>query len=268
VTQLSNFTKAIKATTKKPGEQLEDTGYNGIKNFPRLCVSQALKNEYIFDKLKSTSIKAEVDPKEMALDTKSLAFGALNAMISKCMHKAQTSSDEANSYKFPDAIVWVAARAGEENYKTIIEMYETYKSMSTEQSMGERADIAKKTVMVFPGITKVFITKEGAQEYLNEPLATSEKLIKVLFKIQVDVQGNVKPMDSKKFFDGDAEYEGKKMGDGAYQRLMIQVQEYSIEGKDGEDVNPELLIKKIEENGGSPGKVEDIYTMTHIFFVK
>lgn len=75
-------------------------------------------------------------------------------------------------------------------------------------------------------------------------------------------------MDSKKFFDGDAGYEGKKMGDGAYQRLMIQVQEYSIEGKDGEDVNPELLIKKIEENGGSPGKVEDIYTMTHIFFVK
>lgn len=98
----------------------------------------------------------------MALDTKSLAFGALNAMISKCMHKAQTSSDEANSYKLPDAIVWVAARAGEENYKTIIEMYETYKSMSTEQSMGERAEIAKKTVMVFPGITRVFITKESA----------------------------------------------------------------------------------------------------------
>ena len=227
-----------------------------------------MKNEYIFDKLKSTAIKAEVDPKEMALDTKSLAFGALNAMISKCLHKAQTSSDEANSYKLPDAIVWVAARAGEENYKTMVEMYETYKSMSTEQSMGERAEIAKKTVMVFPGITRIFISKEGAMEYLNEPLATSEKLIKVLFKIQVDVQGNVKPMDAKKFFDGDAEYEGKKMGDGAMQRLMIQVQEYSIEGPDGEDVNPELLIKKIEDNGGSPGKVEDIYKMTHIFFVR
>jgi hypothetical protein len=191
-----------------------------------------LKNEFIFDKLKATSLKAEMNPKEMALDSKNLAFGALNAMISKCMrneillrymNKAQTSSDEANDYKLPDAIVWVAARAGEENYKTIIEMYETYTKMSTEQSMGERADIAKKTVMVFPGITRVFITKEGAMEYLSEPLATSEKLIKILFKVQVDVQGNVKPMDSKKFFDGDAGYEGKKMGDGAYQRLMIQV---------------------------------------------
>lgn len=53
--------------------------------------------------------------------------------------------------------------------------------------MSERADIAKKTVMVFPGITRVFISKESAMEYLNEPLATSEKLIKLLFKIQVDV---------------------------------------------------------------------------------
>ena len=54
VTQLSNLTKAIKKSIPKPGEPLADEGYNGVKNFPRLCVAEVLKNEYIFDKLKST----------------------------------------------------------------------------------------------------------------------------------------------------------------------------------------------------------------------
>jgi hypothetical protein len=41
--------------------------------------------------------------------------------------------------------------------------------------------------MVFPGITKFFVEKQKAMDYLNEPLETSEKLLKVLFKVTVDV---------------------------------------------------------------------------------
>jgi len=75
-------------------------------------------------------------------------------------------------------------------------------------------------------------------------------------------------MDAMKFLGDDPAKEGKGMADALHNRLMIQVQEYTIEGPGGEDVNPELIIKKIEENGGKPGEVEELFTMTHIFFVR
>jgi len=65
-------------------------------------------------------------------------------------------------------------------------MVEKYKTIE-DQSNAERVDVAKETVMVFPGITKLFIEKESAMAYLNEPLNTTEKLLKLLFKVQVDL---------------------------------------------------------------------------------
>jgi len=75
-------------------------------------------------------------------------------------------------------------------------------------------------------------------------------------------------MDVKKFFGDEPAAEGTKMSDALVNRLMIQVQEYSVEGPNGEDVSPETVLKKVEENKGAPGKLEDVYKMTHIFFVK
>lgn len=122
--------------------------------------------------------------------------------------------------------------------------------------------------MVFPGITKLFVRKELAMEYLNEPLENTEKLLKVLFKVTVDVQGDVKPMDAKKFLGDDPAAQGKYMADALIQRCMVQVQSYSIEGPDGEDVSADSILKKIEEKGGAPYQVPEIFKMTHIIHVR
>ena len=75
-------------------------------------------------------------------------------------------------------------------------------------------------------------------------------------------------MDAKKFLGDDPAAQGKGMSDALLHRLMVQVQSYSIEGENGEDINPEEIIAKMKQNGGNPGSVEDIYKMTHIVHVR
>lgn len=69
-------------------------------------------------------------------------------------------------------------------------MVEDYKKVK-EMTGDERIDVAKKTIMVFPGITKAFIEKTSAIEYLSETDAAadagSEVAMKVLFKMAVDL---------------------------------------------------------------------------------
>lgn len=69
-------------------------------------------------------------------------------------------------------------------------MVEDYKKVK-EMTGDERIDVAKKTIMVFPGITKAFIEKASAIEYLSETDAAadagSEVAMKVLFKMAVDL---------------------------------------------------------------------------------
>ena len=71
-----------------------------------------------------------------------------------------------------------------------MDMVEDYKKVK-EMSGDERVDVAKKTIMVFPGITKAFIEKTSAMEYLSETDsaadAGSEVAMKVLFKVAVDL---------------------------------------------------------------------------------
>ena len=72
-------------------------------------------------------------------------------------------------------------------------MVEDYKKVK-DLSGDARVELAKKTVMVFPGVTKAFIDVATAKEYLSDPLdAGAEKLMKVLFKIAVDLQGDLRP---------------------------------------------------------------------------
>ena len=68
--------------------------------------------------------------------------------------------------------------------------------------------------MIFPGITKAYLTMDQAKAFLDEPLETSEKLLRVVFKVAVDLQGDMRPMDAKKFLDeGDPAATGKHMSD-------------------------------------------------------
>ena len=262
-----------KYTTEEAVGQLNSTlkaideDPKGFKNFPSTLVKQMLSNEYIFDRIKQQVVIAESDPKALAKGGVEVAYGGLTQAISTLVSKAQAKSDEANSYNLPQAVLYVAGRLSEENYKQVLDMVEDYKKVQ-EMSGDDRVNLAKKTVMVFPGVTKAFIEKDSAMAYLNEPLNSTEKLIKVLFKIAVDLQGDVRPMDVKKFLGDDAAAQGKHMSDALFQRLAIQVQSYSIEDADGKDIVPDSITAKIKENGGKPSAVPDIWTMTHIFHVR
>lgn len=155
---------------------------------------------------------------------------------------------------------------GEENYRAVLDMVDAYKSF--EKGMSEKVNAAQRTIMVFPGITKAYLTMEQAKAYLDEPMDSNDKLLRIVFKVAVDLQGNMRPMDAKKFLDeGDPAATGQFMADALLQRLMIEVQEYSIEGPDGSDVSPESILKKLETKGDI-GKIEDIYKMTHIVHVR
>ena len=73
-------------------------------------------------------------------------MGALSAMISKTVSCGQ----EHGLLKLEQEL-FVAGRVGLENYKSILTMLDAFKK---DPSNG------KKTVMVFPGVTKVFKTIE------------------------------------------------------------------------------------------------------------
>jgi len=90
--------------------------------------------------------------------------------------------------------------------------------------------------------------------------------MRVLFKVKVDLQGDTRPMDAKKFLGDDAAAQGEDMRDALFQRLMVQVQSYSIEADGGEDVNPEEVMKKVVTEGVD--SVPNIYTMLHIVEVQ
>lgn len=103
-------------------------------------------------------------------------------------------------------------------------MVDDYKKVEG-MSGDERIETAKKTIMVFPGITKAFIEKASAIEYLTETDASAasckEVAMKVLFKVAVDLQGNMRPMDVKKFLGDDPAASAKGMSDALIQRLMV-----------------------------------------------
>lgn len=68
-------------------------------------------------------------------------------------------------------------------------MVEDYKKVK-EASGDERIETAKKTIMVFPGITKAFIQRQSAVDYLDLATNTNdgtEGSMKVLFEVAVDV---------------------------------------------------------------------------------
>ena len=106
-------------------------------------------------------------------------------MISKLVSKGQQKCEEANSYNLPQAELFVAGRMGEDNYREVLDMVDSYKQ--AEKGLSEKVDAAKRTVMIFPGITKAFLTLDQAKAFLDEPLDTSDKLMRIVFKVAVDL---------------------------------------------------------------------------------
>ena len=69
-------------------------------------------------------------------------------------------------------------------------MVDAYKRIK-EVENDERIETAKKTIMIFPGLTQVFFSEDSARAYLKQPAYDTEYLFSVLFKVAVDVQGDI-----------------------------------------------------------------------------
>ena len=66
---------------------------------------------------------------------------------------------------------------------------------------GEKVDLAKATVVVLPGITSGYTNKGSALAYMN-PFASNVQ--KAIFEIEIDVSGDIRPMDAKKLAGDDS----------------------------------------------------------------
>ena len=75
--------------------------------------------------LKYVSVASELDGGYLKKNPNQLLYGALNAMTSKVVSKAQ----QLNEFQLPQAVLYIAGRMGEENYKTVMEMVEAYKTV-------------------------------------------------------------------------------------------------------------------------------------------
>jgi hypothetical protein len=96
-------------------------------------------------------VRAEINPKVYE-KSPNLPMGALSAMISKTV-----SSGQEHGLLKLESELFLAGRIGLDIYKSILKMLDEFKK---DPSNG------KKTVMVFPGVTKVFKTMEQANSFL------------------------------------------------------------------------------------------------------
>jgi len=101
--------------------------------------------------LKECQVKAEIDP-DIFSSPETLAMGGLASLVSKVVSKATAKENEVNQLKLPQAECFIAGRVGEENYKEVMDMIENYKKIK-DATGDERLETAKKTIMIFPGLT-------------------------------------------------------------------------------------------------------------------
>ena len=120
-------------------------------------------------------------------------------MISKVMARGQIRYDDKKSFNLSPEDVFDAGWMTKSLFRNVIDMIDSYKlfeKRSTEKIVG-----GQRTNMVFLGVNKAFLTFEKAKAYLDEPLDSQEMLLRVVFKIAFDFEGDLRPMDAKKFLD-------------------------------------------------------------------
>ena len=69
-----------------------------------------------------------------------------------------------------DSVFWVAGRQSEENVKILLEMVREYQKYQANLHLDENEQLdfdVKKTIMVFPGLTRAFKHKNDALDYLK-----------------------------------------------------------------------------------------------------
>lgn len=193
VKQVDSFEKAVKKREKVSGVVQEDVEYNGAKNLPRLCLREILRQDYMYDCLKQCQTLAELNPDNYGNEK----LAALDSAVSAVVSKAQT---KGSSFNMEGTEVFIPCKVGINNYKELLDM---------EKAKG------KASVMLFPGVTKVFKDKAGATDHLNKKLASDAKqLFKVMFK--VTVCADLPPCDVKKVLGEDGEMTDATLPDGIF----------------------------------------------------
>lgn len=237
--------KLFKREQKKAGEVLEDTEYNGVKNFPRLCLREILRHDYVYDCLKQCQTLAELNPENYGQEK----LAALDSAVAAVISKAQT---KGNSFNMAGTEVFIPCKVGVNNYNELLDM---------ESAKG------KESIILFPGATKAYKDRAGAEEHLNKKLISDAKqLFKVIFK--VTVCADQPPCDVKKFVGEDDEMKEATLPDGIFHRLTAQVKSYQID-ENGKTVNTSKQARKaIEKKGGDPTKVKNIFQVLHVFTLK
>ena len=127
-------------------------------------------------------------------------------------------------------------------------MIQAYKTAVADSS--GKTNALKRSVMILPGISKAFLTYDQAKAFLDEPMDSNEKLLRIVFKVYVDQEGDTLPMDAKKFLEeGDEVASAKHTPDALFQRLMVQVQKCTITDAQGADLDSGEILKKLEQAG-------------------
>jgi hypothetical protein len=101
----------------------------------------------------------------------------------------------------------------------------------------------KKTIMVFPGLTRAFKHKNDALDYLKHAQVHDQHnydgLAKVCFRINIFFRGHNRAMDVKKFMLLNHDNDAVPECDGLFQRLVVQVEDFKSTqccGKDSIDL--------------------------------
>ena len=153
--QVDNFDRAIQKRTKVAGVVLEDTEYNGAKNFARLCLREILRQDYIYDCLKQCTTLAELNPENYSNEK----LAGLDAAVSSVVSKAQT---KGGSFSMEGTEVFIPCKVGINNYKELLDL-----EIASNKN--------KESIIMFPGVTKAFKTKDDALKHLNEKLTCEAK---------------------------------------------------------------------------------------------
>lgn len=100
---------------KVAGVVLEDTEYNGAKNFPRLCLREILRQDYIFDCLKQCTTLAELSPEGYGNEK----LAALNSAVAGVVSKAQT---KGSNFNMEGSEVFIPCKVGINNYMELLDL--------------------------------------------------------------------------------------------------------------------------------------------------
>lgn len=154
-----------------------------------------MRQDYIYDCLKQCTTLAELNPENYSNEK----LAALNSAVAAVVSKAQA---KGGSFNMEGSEVFIPCKVGINNYKELLDL-----ELASNKT--------KDSIMLFPGVTKAFKTKDAALEHLNKKLISDAKnLFKVIFK--VTVCADQPPCDVKKIIGEDEEMKDATLPDGVF----------------------------------------------------